>query len=94
MVETFSAGADTAMVNQITDTLQLCVCTEVTGLIAIHHLSHKNDKIKMRTAVQSVVTHLKKQLARFNTPSAAKKDPLNILPEVLQARIKAALKLK
>ena len=82
------------MVRRAKAILEYNVSTEHCGLMAIHLLTHKTDKIKLRTAVQGVMKSMKSQVAKFRDQSEAQSDPVQILPKVLATRVRAALKLK
>ena len=94
LVPEFGLTVDDDLIKLAKETAEMTVATEVIGLMTVHFVAHKSDKIKLRSAIQGVIRHLKKLVAKYRDQEDAKHDPLEIIPQVLVTRVRAALKLK
>ena len=80
--------------NAVKATLEMSVGTEVTGLMLVSFITHKGDKIKLRSALQGIIKHARNLVALWRSADEARADPLELLAPVLSLKVKAALKLK
>ena len=74
--------------------LECNVATEISGLMSVHLLTIKSDKVKLCAQVQIVIKLGNKLVAQYRNAEAAECDIIDVLPVVLASRFRSALKLK
>ena len=70
------------------------MATEISGLMSVHLLTIKSDKVKLCAQVQIVIKLGKKLVAQYRNAEGAECDIIDVLPVVLASRFRSALKLK
>jgi len=90
----FGEKEDAVLLNEAKNSYKVAIITEITGLLALGHFEHTDNKIKMRSSTQIVVAHFKTALGKIQTAEEAKTDPMSLLPKALADRFRGALKLR
>ena len=70
------------------------LATEYSGLMVVHIMTFKDDKPKLRTAIQSTMKLFKAEHLKLLPDSEQNVQPVKLLHAVLQSKISAALKLR
>ena len=70
------------------------LATEYTGLLVVHIMQLKDDKPKLRSAIQATMKVFKAEHIKLLPDSEQSVQPAKLLHAVLQTKISAALKLR